>query len=562
MINAKNMAALALLGIVAAGPAAAQNTMPGMTMPGAKTPAPQKQDTGMSGMSSSVDLNDPMSQEASGTAWLPSSTPMYGKMTMTRGNMLMLHGAAMPRYTNVGSKRGDRRFDLPNWGMAMFSHPLTPSSQLGLRAMLSLDPLTEGGYGYPLLFQTGETWHHEPLHDRQHPHNFQSELAATYSRLIGGGNSAYLYLADPGEPALGPPTYMHRLLAYDLADAPIGHHWQDATHIQFGVATAGVNFGSRVKVEASDFTGREPDENRFSFQKARFDSYSGRVSFNPNPDNALQVSYGFIKNAEGDGGNQHRTTASWLYNRPLGDDANITTALVWGQNALSTEGKTNSYLAEADYQRGRDTLFTRIENIQKSGRELVLPEADYQGRKFTLGAYTAGYVRDLTHGTGIDTGLGFAVTADQHPSALNADYGGGTPLSFQVYLRFRPSRMRNMSMKSMRMAKMDTDTPASGASAITAVISPDPPKAQQAALLTLTVTGSDGKPLLGAKVEAEVAMTSMDMGTTSPAMKEIGGGKYQGSVSFAMQGPWRVSVTVSAPGEKPLLKTFEYAISR
>lgn len=187
MINAKNIAALALLGIVAAGPAAAQNTMLGMTMPGAKTPAPQKQDTGMSGMSSSVDLNDPMSQEASGTAWLPSSTPMYGKMTMTRGNMLMLHGAAIPRYTNVGLKRGDRRFDLPNWGMAMFSHPLTPSSQLGLRAMLSLDPLTEGGYGYPLLFQTGETWHHEPLHDRQHPHNFQSELAATYSRLIGGG---------------------------------------------------------------------------------------------------------------------------------------------------------------------------------------------------------------------------------------------------------------------------------------------------------------------------------------------------------------------------------------
>ena len=128
--------------------------------------------------------------------------------------------------------------------------------------MFSLDPITEGGYGYPLLFQTGETWHHQPLHDRQHPHNFQDELAATYSHLLGGGKSAYLYLGYPGEPALGPPTYMHRLLAYDLADAPIGHHWQDATHITFGVATAGINFGSRVKIEASDFTGREPDENR------------------------------------------------------------------------------------------------------------------------------------------------------------------------------------------------------------------------------------------------------------------------------------------------------------
>jgi len=62
---------------------------------------------------------------------------MYGKMFMLKGNMLMLHGAAMPRYTDVGSKRGDRRFDAPNWFMGMFSHPLTSNSQLGLRAMLS-----------------------------------------------------------------------------------------------------------------------------------------------------------------------------------------------------------------------------------------------------------------------------------------------------------------------------------------------------------------------------------------------------------------------------------------
>ncbi len=581
--------------LLAATPALGQdNSMPGMTMPARAKTAPKtapKTNTdkkadrsgmaGMSTMSSSVDLNDPMSQEASGTAWLPASSPMYGKMFMLKGNMLMLHGAVMPRYTNVGSKRGDKRFDAPNWFMGMFSHPLTQNSQLGLRAMLSLDPVTEGGYGYPLLFQTGETWHHEPLHDRQHPHNFQSELSATYSRRLGGGNSAFLYLADPGEPALGPPTYMHRLLAYDLADAPIGHHWQDATHIQFGVTTAGVNFGSRLKFEGSQFTGREPDENRWSFQKARFDSSSGRVSFNPNADNAYQVSYGFIKNAEGDGADQHRMTASWLYNKPLGEDANFTTALVFGQNNLNTEGKTNSYLAEADYQRGRDTLFTRLENIQKSGRELFLPEDSFQSRKFTLGAYTLGYVRDITHGTGIDTGIGFAVTADQHPSALSADYGSGTPLSFQIYLRLRPSRMKNSDMK-MDMRSMDTGgdmkgmdmsapappAPAPAAPAppapmpemaipkaapvtvasVTATMTPDPPKARQGNVLTMTVTGSDGKPLVGASVKASVAMTSMDMGTSHPAFREAGAGRYQAAVSFAMPGPWRVSVTVTPPG--------------
>lgn len=523
--------------------------------------------TGMttSGMASSVDLNDPMSQEASGTAWLPASSPVYGKMVMGKdGDMLMLHGAAMPRYVNVGSKRGDRRFDAPNWFMGMYSHPLDAKSQLGLRGMFSLDPVTEGGHGYPLLFQTGESWHHQPLYDRQHPHELVDELAATYSRLLGGGRSASLYLGYPGEPALGPPTYMHRLLAYDLADAPIGHHWQDATHITFGVATAGLNFGSKVKVEASDFTGREPDENRYSFDKPRFDSYSGRLSYNPDPNDALQVSYGFVRNAEGDGADQHRITASWLYNRLLGDDANFTTALVWGQNDLTTEGKTNSYLAEADYQHGRDTLFTRIENIQKSGHELVLPEDSLHDRKFTLGAYTLGYVRDLTHGTGIDTGLGFAVTADTKPSALNADYGSGTPVSFQIYLRLRPSRikMNGMKMDGMKMDGMTTTT-ATPSVAISAAITPDPPVTRADNALTLTLTGADGKPMAGAEVEADVAMTSMDMGTTHPAFRETDAGKYRGAVAFSMAGPWRVTLRVTPPGGgKAVVKTLDYAVRR
>ncbi len=609
------------LGLLAAAPslAQAQNTtmpdMPGMSMPGKNAADPKMghqrgMDTAMPGMSmmgmsSSVDLNDPMSQEASGTAWLPASSPMYGKMVMGKnGDMLMLHGAVMPRYVNTGSKRGDRRFDAPNWFMGMYSHPLDAKSQLGLRGMFSLDPVTEGGAGYPLLFQTGESWHGQPLHDRQHPHDLVDELAATYSRRTGSNRSAYVYLAYPGEPALGPPTYMHRLLAYDLADAPIGHHWQDATHITFGVVTAGLNFGSRFKVEASDFTGREPDENRYSFDKPRFDSYSGRLSYNPDANDALQVSYGFIKNAEGDGANQHRITASWLYNRPLGADANFTTALVWGQNNLTTEGKTNSYLAEADYQRGRDTVFTRIENIQKSGHELVLPEESLHGRKFTLGAYTLGYVRDLTHGTGIDTGLGFAVTADTKPSALDADYGGGTPVSFQIYLRLRPSRMKGMDMGSGgKMSGMDMGngpaplaapapatpgmtmgTPSAATSpsmpappaapsptpakpvtfpALAATIAPDPPKARSQNTLTLALADSSSKPITGAKIAASVEMTSMDMGTAHPAFHETGGGRYEAAVAFSMPGPWRVTLRVTPPGgAAAVVKTLDYEVRR
>ena len=133
-------------------------------------------DMGMS-MQSSVNIADPMSRESSGTAWNPDSTPMYGYMKMFGDDMLMLHGGIFPRYTNVSSRRGDDRIDAPNWIMAMYSHPFSDNMQLGGRLMMSLDPLTEGGRGYPLLFQSGETWHDQALHDRQHPHDLFDELS-------------------------------------------------------------------------------------------------------------------------------------------------------------------------------------------------------------------------------------------------------------------------------------------------------------------------------------------------------------------------------------------------
>ena len=181
--------------------------------------------------------------------------------------------------------------------------------------MMSLDPLTEGGRGYPLLFQSGETWHDQPLHDRQHPHDLFDELSICYSQKFPHDLSGYVYFGYPGEPALGPPTFMHRLSAMDNPDAPISHHWQDSTHITFGVATLGAVW-KNVKLEGSIFTGREPDENRYDFDQPRFDSYSGRISWNPTRDLALQVSHGYLHSPEAvePDLNQHRSSASIIYN--------------------------------------------------------------------------------------------------------------------------------------------------------------------------------------------------------------------------------------------------------
>ena len=392
-------------------------------------------------MPSSVNLAEPMSRESSGTSWVPDSTPMYGRMLMFGDDMLMLHGAIFPRYTNVSTRRGDDRIDAPNWAMAMFSHPFGSSAQLGFRAMMSLDPLTEGGRGYPLLFQSGESWQDRPLHDRQHPHDLVDELSLTYSRKFERDLSAYLYVGYPGEPAFGPPTFMHRLSAMDNPDAPISHHWQDSTHVTFGVATVGAVWRN-LKVEGSVFTGREPDENRYDFDQARFDSFSGRLSWNPTPDLALQVSHAYVKSPEAiePDTNQHRTSASAVYNRSLGEDSNWSTSAVWAQDRNTGERASHSLLLESNYQRGPDTVYARWERVEKSGHELVLAEADHD-RIFPVSGYTLGYVRDLVHGRGIDVGLGGQFTLNDMPDRLERYYGDDLPYAFEFFLRIRPSRM-------------------------------------------------------------------------------------------------------------------------
>jgi Heavy metal binding domain len=390
-------------------------------------------------MQSSINIADPMSRESSATSWLPDSTPMYGRMFMFGESMLMLHGAIFPRYTNVSTRRGDDRIDAPNWIMGMYSHPLGQNAQLGTRLMMSLDPLTEGGRGYPLLFQTGESWHDQPLHDRQHPHDLFDELSISFSQKFDSDLSAYFYFGYPGEPSLGPPTFMHRLSAMDDPDAPIGHHWQDSTHITFGVATLGAQWRN-LKVEGSIFTGREPDENRYDFDRPRFDSFSGRISWNPTRNLALQFSHGYIKSPEAlhPETKIHRTTASAIYNLPLGPDSNWSNTFVWGQNNATDEGKTQSFLIESNYQRGRDTVYLRWEHVEKSGHELVLDAAD-ESRIFPVSGYTIGYIRDLSHGKGLDVGLGTQFTINDRPDSLGRYYGDDLGYGFQFFLRIRPS---------------------------------------------------------------------------------------------------------------------------
>ena len=373
-----------------------------------------------------------MSREASGTSWQPEAARHEGVHLMRGAWMVMLHGFADVVYDDQGGPRGDTRVFSDNMAMAMAQRRLGPGT-LGLRSMISMEPASIGKEGYPLLLQTGETADGlTPLIDRQHPHDLFMELAGTYS-LSSGSRSVFLYGGLPGEPALGPPAFMHRFSGLNIPVAPITHHWLDSTHITYGVLTAGAVV-DRVKVEASAFRGREPDENRWDIESPELDSHSFRLSVNPTNRWALQVSYGRIQGPEQlePDVNQDRTTASAMYDGSCGDTGRWEGALMWGQNRNRPGHLLDALTAEAALQSGeRHTFFARAERAEKD--ELFLEPDARAGQVFTVGELTAGYRYDFLRRDHVALGIGAAGTITQVPSELRTDYGE-TPASALLFV--------------------------------------------------------------------------------------------------------------------------------
>ncbi|MDB5268139.1 MAG: hypothetical protein JWP58_1179 [Hymenobacter sp.] len=462
-----NMPTPATVPAPVAHPAQPAPTMPGHAMPdmnmgttGSHTmPGMAADSSGMlMEMRNSFSQNLPMTRQGSGTSWHPDSSPMYMQMYQSNGWDVMLMYSVFLRYTsqnvNHSALRGDANFRANSYVMGMANHLVGQRGLFSIQAMVSADPLTVGGAGYPLLFQTGESWKGEKLHDHQHPHDLLSALAVAYTYAASSDVDLTAYLGYPGEPAIGPPVFMHRPSAASLPTAPLGHHWQDATHIQFGVATLSVRY-RRAKLEGSLFTGREPNENRYRFDQPRFDSYSARLSVNPTDNLALQVSAAHLKSPEElePTDNVDRTSASVLHNANVGQQSILSTTAVWGMNRHHGPGEettySNSFLLESNLQARQFNLFTRLETLQLNYDELLLPaptDHDAHANR-SVAAFTLGASRYLakTNAGWLDLGLTGTLNAyNADNTALLSAYGRN-PLSFEVYLRFIAPRM-NMHM--------------------------------------------------------------------------------------------------------------------
>jgi hypothetical protein len=375
---------------------------------------------------------------------------MYHKAS--GGWLLMFHYNLVAGLNRQGGPRGITKAESANWFMPMAYHKLGKGT-VQLRGMFSFEPFTFPPGGSPLLFQTGETFKGQPLIDKQHPHDLFMELSAQYTLPLRERGTWFTYFGYPGEPALGPVAFMHRASASENSSATLAHHLQDSTHISFGVLTTGFTY-RWLKLEGSIFNGREPDENRYNFDRHKWNSRSARLSIMPNANWTMQVSYGFLRSPEGQEPDTdiRRATASVQYNKPL-HRGNWASAFVWGRNHTSSPTEIhnlNGYTLESTVNfLDKNYLYTRLELVDKdellrpSDRALLGITEDHPS--FRIGAYTFGGARDIWNTDRVSFAIGSDLTFYSKPSALDRIYGTN-PVSWKLFFRIRPGKMDMSTM--------------------------------------------------------------------------------------------------------------------
>jgi hypothetical protein len=384
----------------------------------------------MPGMQMKANLGDwSANREGSGTSWQPDSSPMFMKMLPSLGGFdLSAMGTIQAGYVDAGGKRGDEDFFSQSMIMLMGRKELGGGT-LGLHFMTSLDPLINGREGVPNLFQNGFTVDGVDIGDRKDPHNIFAELAVSYSHALSKDWTGFIYGGPVGEPALGNVMYLHRTSGLEIPEAPISHDWFDGSHISFGVATLGLVYQNKWKLEGSVFNSGEPGANLYGVGPLALNSASGRLSYNPSRDWSFSTSYGYLKSDV----NEHRLTLSAAYSHEFANGDNFSATVYFGQNIVQGSANSNAWLAEATYYHGKEAFFARFERVDKD-ELLNVPKGNYTINKLVFGA-----VHNFYSKAGIDCGLGAYAGVYSFPSSLNASYGDN-PLTFGVFLRIRPSQ--------------------------------------------------------------------------------------------------------------------------
>ena len=215
---------------------------------------------------------------------------------------------------------------------------------------------------------------------------------------------------------------------------PITHHWLDSTHITFGVLTAGYINGD-VKIEASRFRGREPDQDRYNIETGELDSTAVRVSWNPTQNWALQASWADVVSPEQLEPDVDVTkwSASALYTQKIGDgELSLTGAFARKDNSENVT--LDAWLGEASFKPNADwTIFSRVEAIETDELGLI-----HHGPVEEVQRATLGVSRDFRLSDHVTFALGASATQNWTSGALSPLYDGD-PTGALAFVRLKIS---------------------------------------------------------------------------------------------------------------------------
>jgi hypothetical protein len=223
--------------------------------------------------------------------------------------------------------------------------------------------------------------------------------------------------------------------------APLAHHLQDSTHIAYDVITSGVTFGP-LRVEASGFHGREPDENRWTIEGGAVDSWSTRLTAAPARDWIAQYSVGHLQSPEMLHAQEdvlRQTSSIGMHHTWTAVELDATTA--WGRNhTIGTDVNANGYLLEAEARlRAKQSVWMRIENDDRTTDLLgaqAPPQESVVGR---VQAYTGGYAHRIVSTGWSALELGAQGTIYTTPTRLLPLYGAH-PVGVAAVLHWRIGR--------------------------------------------------------------------------------------------------------------------------
>jgi hypothetical protein len=340
------------------------------------------------------------------------------------------HGTAFVQYLHTFETRGTYQFGSVNRVMAEAGGPAA-GGDVRFEFMGSIEPLTLTERGAPQLLQGAfHTSDGTTITDRAHPSPWIMALAASYERALSKAVAVSLYGAAIGEPALGPPVYLHRASAEANSVVPLGHHLQDDTHSSYGVITAGLRWQT-LHLEASAFNERQPEgsDHVFYYKGARLDAYATRATVAVGAW-SLFGTYGYLPEMTGGHahGAQHRIGAGAIRTSPTWQ-----MSFVYGANdPIGGAGPRRSLLAEAQrHWRGGDVFFTRAEFVQRTAEELELVGSINTVQD--VGALQLGYGREVMSRGRVSVRVAAHGTVHVVTPQLEPFYGSRAPLALGAH---------------------------------------------------------------------------------------------------------------------------------